>query len=274
MPGDAFQKVKPGDPLTIPAAAYNGFVDAALDLLKRRQNQASANLAAYTQNGVIWVKNATAGGLDQFSVVGLGDLVITPEGNEREFRSQIVMQVAVPDKTKHRGRFAVLAEPLAAGAIGRAYAAGVCQAHLDVPENSLECSTAAVVDGETGFLRMAAYGSAQILWRAGGTGSQWAVVRLDRSPALFPVKLDQIGGNHGDDSSPASWTYSVKDPFTKEELAPSVDPTAAPHHWQRPSVGWLLAATVGTARFDDQGALVLVWINEIPEQEACDSSSG
>ncbi|MCJ7544506.1 MAG: hypothetical protein MUP47_08090 [Phycisphaerae bacterium] len=38
---DALRKVRPGDPLVIPALAYNTFVDAARDFLARQQDQAA-----------------------------------------------------------------------------------------------------------------------------------------------------------------------------------------------------------------------------------------
>ncbi len=38
--GDSLKKVKSGDPLVIPAATYNTFVDAARDYLARQQDQA------------------------------------------------------------------------------------------------------------------------------------------------------------------------------------------------------------------------------------------
>lgn len=35
--GDALRKVKPGDPLSIPAATFNTFVDAAQHFLRRQR---------------------------------------------------------------------------------------------------------------------------------------------------------------------------------------------------------------------------------------------
>ncbi len=40
--GDILRQVRPGDPLVIPAAAYNTFVDADHDYLARQQDQAQA----------------------------------------------------------------------------------------------------------------------------------------------------------------------------------------------------------------------------------------
>ena len=115
-------------------------------------------------------------------------------------------------------------------------------------------------------------GAAQILWKESGTGVKWAVVRLGRwSPTVFPVNLTQTGGSQGTTTTPATWTYSVIDPVTSQTLATAVNPTVSPHKWKRPSAGWMIAATFGYAHFNAQGQLVLGWINEMVEQEACSS---
>jgi predicted AAA+ superfamily ATPase len=59
---------------------------------------------------------------------------------------------------------------------------------------------------------------------------------------------------------------------TRGTLASGVDPTASPHKWQRPSVGYIIPATFGYAHWDADGQLVLGWINEVPDQEACETS--
>ena len=57
----------------------------------------------------------------------------------------------------------------------------------------------------------------------------------------------------------------------------AVDPVAAPHKWQRPSIGQMIAATFGYAHYvpnDSYGYdLVLGWINEMVDQEACETAS-
>jgi len=51
-----------------------------------------------------------------------------------------------------------------------------------------------------------------------------------------------------------------------------VDPTADPHKWKRPSVGWMNPATFGYAHYNGDGDLVLGWINEMVDQEPCEES--
>ena len=100
----------------------------------------------------------------------------------------------------------------------------------------------------------------------------WAVVSQGPAPAVFPVKLTQVGGSQGTSTTVASWTYDVKDFCTDETLSTAaVNPTTTPHKWKRPSVGQMIAATFGLARLDPDGKTVLTWINEVADQQSCDA---
>lgn len=91
------------------------------------------------------------------------------------------------------------------------------------------------------------------------------------SPTVFPVNLTQTGGAQGTTTTAAGWRYSVIDPVTNQTLATNVNPSVLPHKWERPSAGWISKATFGYAHCDAQGQLVLGWINEMAEDEACSS---
>ena len=82
----------------------------------------------------------------------------------------------------------------------------------------------------------------------------------------------------GDATTKCSYTYDVEDALTgykyfgdgtSPEVAALV-PTDSPHHWVRPEVGYLVAATFGYGHVDNDGNLNVDWINEIAQQEACD----
>lgn len=272
MAGDDLRKVAHGQPLRIPAAAYNSFIDAAADYRNRTVGMEGEYKQHDTKTGIIYVRNDAGVDLEQFAVVGLDGLVIGPDDNDREFRHRVVMKGVKPDEDKHQGKFAIYVEPVASGKLGRAVVAGLCQVKLNVPNEENEPRFAEMEDGVTGNLKATTYGSAVILWREGGTGVQWAVVRLGNLPILFPVELEQYGGEQGDDKNPATWTYNVKDAFTGETLEDGVDPTADQHKWKRPSVGWMIPATFGYAHYNGDGDLVLGWINEMVDQEPCEES--
>lgn len=262
-------KVRQGEPILPSSGDYNAFIEAALAHRGRSADQRVSGEALDTKPGVLWVRNDTGADIDDLGrVLGLDGLVFTPDG---EARTAVVFKGVTPDKAEHRGKFCVLSGPVRSGRIVEAYLDTIALVRLFVPleEGTDKAAFAEIDDGET-RLRAACYGSAQILYRELSYGEMWAVVRLGRAPATFPVKLTQVGGAQGTDTDPATWTYDVLDPCTEEVLSDSpVDPTATPHKWQRPSVGQMIEATYGMARFDSDGAVVLTWVNETPEQQAC-----
>lgn len=269
MAGDDLRKVTRGTPLKIPAAAYNSFLEAAADLRNRRLGNKPGSVPHDTRPGILYVRNDSGEHLGQFGVLGLNGIVISPTDNEREFRSRLVMSGVTPSKASHRGRFCVLAEPIKQGRIGRAYVDSFCPVRLNVQGEQQEPRFAEIKDGSTEHLTASVFGSASILWREGGTGEQWAVVRFGRTPSVFPVKLVKTGGSQGNASNPATWTYDVLDPVTGEMIEAAVAPVSSPHNWKRPSIGWMIEATAGTAHFAGNGTLVLDWINETVDQEPC-----
>ena len=277
---DALRKVQAGQPLVISAAAYNAFVDAALDYRQRASRVGREARPAFRQASIVLVRNDSGSDRERFDVLGVGVPVIDPADGEEAFKERVALAGVVPVAGTHAGLFVVLAEPLAAGAIGHAFAAGVCPVRIDVPDGEGEWRIAEIAGGVTANLVAHPQGSAAILWRAGGTGVQWAVVRLGNAPGLhvFPVELSQVGGSAGGESAPASWTYDVRGVEGGALLAGDINPVAAPHQWRRPAAGPVDAATFGYAHFQDDGEggreLVLGWINEGPSGEGGDPGSG
>jgi len=86
----------------------------------------------------------------------------------------------------------------------------------------------------------------------------------------------------GDATTKCGYEYDVSDAFTGYKYAgdgtdPAVaaaDPIAGVHEWVRPEVGYMNAATFGYGHLNSTGALVIGWINEIAEQEACGGEEG
>lgn len=273
---DPLKKVRSGQDLVIPATAYNAFIDAARDFRQRTAGLGQDAQPAVQQSGIVLVRNDSGSDRARFDVLGIDAPVIDPADNEEAFKNRVVMAGVTPVTGTHEGRFVVLAEPIAAGGIGRAFAAGVCPARVDVPDDTHDWRFAELGDGVAANLVAHTRGTATILWRAGGTGVQWAVVRLGLPIAmrLFPVVLSQTGGAQGDGSNPATWTYEVQDATTGGVLATNVNPVADPHQWQRPATGQMLVATYGYAHYQDDGAggreLVLGWINEMLNEASVD----
>ncbi|MCL2645586.1 MAG: hypothetical protein FWD61_01110 [Phycisphaerales bacterium] len=269
--GDPLKKVKPGDKLRIPATTYNAFIDTTRAFQASQRNIGSTPQSAMRSSGIVLVRNDSGNDLSRYSVLGIDSPIIDPEDNLDAFKNKVAVVGVTPSEDDHVGKFVILLEPLKSKKIGMAYGAGICPVKIDVPDEDVEYPYADIADGKTANLKAKHYGAATILWREGGTGVQWALVRLGPPlpTCIFPVKLKQTGGEQGDEENPATWTYDVIDPATDDTLAEDVDPTSDPHQWKRPSVGYMIEATFGYAHYNKDNDLVLGWINEQLEQASC-----
>lgn len=199
--GDTLEKVKPGDPLAIPAATFNTFVDSARDYLQRHHDQRGQATPTARHNCIIHVRNDSGADRERYEVLGIGSPIFDPASNEEAFKDAPAVSGVTPAKADHAGKFVVHLEPVAAGELALAVAAGAMPACVDVPDEDFPYRMAEVTVASTANLTAVKRGSAAILWREGGTGVQWALVRLGilPEPAVFPVELAQYGGEQGDD---------------------------------------------------------------------------
>jgi len=178
MAGDAFKKVQPGQRLEVTAEAFNAFLDAARAVREHKVFGTEA-LQFFRQSGIAKVKNVSGSDQARFAVLGLSEPIILPGANETEFKRQVTFEGVVPSKSDHRGKFAVLLEPIADGKIGLAVVAGVVPVRLKVDPAHLY-DRAEIIDSDTGKLLNVPHGSARVLWiDAIGSEERWAVVRLD-----------------------------------------------------------------------------------------------
>jgi len=277
---DSLRKVQSGQKLHIPAAAYNAFVDAAADYRRRTAHIGQKSEPTTRQASIVLVRNDSGSNQNRLAVLGIDTPIIDPTANDNEFKNRVALSCVMPAVDTHEGKFVILAEPIATGKIGRAYAAGVCPVQIIVLDEDAEAyQFADIFDGYGLGLFADPNGSASILWKEEGTGLKWAIVRFGNRQRMgvFPVDLTQVGGAQGDEANPATWTYDVLDIATGETLESAVDPVTAPHKWQRPAIGQMIAATFGYAHYVPNDAygydLVLGWINEMVDQEACETAS-
>ena len=172
--GDRFKKTQAGLPLEVSATAWNAFIDAAQKTKNTQHDELADESAQFRQADIIKIRNDSGIDLPRFSVLGLDAPIFPPSVSMREFTNQVAMAGVTPT-TSHRGRFAILLEPVRSGRIARAWASGVCQARVNVEDEDHSCAD--VTDGDHTKLTSAKHGSAQMLWREGGMGDQWAIVR-------------------------------------------------------------------------------------------------
>jgi hypothetical protein len=205
--GDAFQKVKAGDKLRMPAAAYNAFIDAAKDFQNRQRNtDGSAQPGAEPSSTVVLVKNDSGAGLERYAVLGISGPIYTPDDNLDSFKNKLAFIGAVPTTAGYTGKFAVLLEPAANGTIVRAVVAGVVPVKVDFGDAAHGFADVKNLDSTS--LKSNAAGSAQILWKQSGTGVKWALVRLNNIMAGNLANPATLGGNTEGLETPASNTWT------------------------------------------------------------------
>lgn len=178
--GDDLRKVKPGDPIDIPADTFNTFIDVARDFKSRRHDAAQAGHVPGQPPGVILtVRNDSGADADRFEVLGLDEPVFPPEDKNADFSRGVVMSCVTPADPDHLGAFVILLEPIADGAVGRALVQGPVYVQVQIDDADV-ADWADIDDGETSSLLAASSGAAKILWydSASAPGTVWAVVLL------------------------------------------------------------------------------------------------
>lgn len=179
MTGDAFQRARPGERMTLSAAAWNACLDAA-EAHRTRKPTGTPRTPQFRQADIVLVKNASETAVPRFGVLGVDGVIVTPDDSLANFQNQVALVGGTPDTLTHRGKFVVCLDPLAAGAIGRAWIAGVCAAKVEVTHD--DDRFAEVLDGENAKLGSIASGTARILFReSAGAGTKWCVIRLGES---------------------------------------------------------------------------------------------
>ena len=181
-----FQHVRSGEPIVIPATAYNAMLDAAQAHRNRRMNLSPRG--AGFDSLYIHVENATGRFLERFDVVGLDGPCETQ--NLDAFCNKIAFKGVVPRK-EHAQRFAVLQQDAAPGMMVRACLSGVTIAKVRVeraPRNmgGLSCNAAS---DATSYLELG--GGASILWIDSGTGVKWSIIRIGSDFSIRKGKLAQ-----------------------------------------------------------------------------------
>ena len=133
---EPLKTVSPGQPLVIPASTYNALIAAAREHRARKSIMAGAPLTEPQPSAaaVVLVRNDSGSDQSQFAVLGVDAPIVLPADNESEFRRRVALSCVTPQAGLHEGRFVVLLELLAAGAIGRAAAAGLVPVRLYVAD--------------------------------------------------------------------------------------------------------------------------------------------
>lgn len=193
MAGDPLRKVRVGEPLKIPAAAWNAFVDAARSVSNQRHSAQSGPATVARDQITCLVKNNTGADVGQLGILSLGDPLVSPTDDEESFRRLLAFNGSTPSGATGPGKWCVTMEPVADGEIGRAVLLGVVPVEVDV-SGGVE-DFAEFKSGSTSVLEASATGTARILWIESTGDTRWAVVRLGDGAGSGSLTVKEIDGS-------------------------------------------------------------------------------
>ena len=205
-------KVRQGEAVSIKAATWNSFLDAAEFARRARRLVGAEAVPSGFGGNMVYVRNKCGETIPRFGAVVLADAVIPHDAASEEIECETPAFDGVPadggeeseseEETEKEVRpFAVAVEPIADGEIGRALALGVTPAKVEIVHEEDLC--AEPVPGSTsGALRSTNVGYARIVWKEDGTGEKWCFIRLGASEPRADEK---------------SIDFAVRDPETEED---------------------------------------------------------
>jgi len=172
--GDYLKKVHPGQPLKIPAAAYNAFVEAAEDLARRRANRGQGTTDDHRSSGMVLVKNISGQARKRFEILGIQSPLFL-SGDQLK---NLPALAACPITPAHTTKFVILQEPIASLGMGRALISGLSVVQVQLFD--LNHGYAAAQPSQYAQLVSRPAGPAQILWLSDSStlGVKWAIVRV------------------------------------------------------------------------------------------------
>lgn len=205
-------KVRQGEAVTIKAATWNSFLDAAEFARRARSLVGAQSVPSGFVGNMVYVRNKCGETIPRFGAVVLADAVIPHDAASEDIECETPAFDGVPadgggeseseeEAEKEVRPFAVAVEPIENGEIGRALALGVTPAKVEIVHEEDLC--AEPVPGSTsGAMRSTNVGYARIVWKEDGTGEKWCFIRLGASEPRADEK---------------SIDFAVRDPETAED---------------------------------------------------------
>lgn len=136
--------------------------------------------------------NTTTSALPHYAVVGLGEPVIHPADNPMEFARNVAFRIESPQ----RSRWGILQAPCGVNEFAPCVVSGVTACKLNVDSSLVSQSYADTQNSDfESLVLVEASSCAQVLWREGGTGLQWAIIRIGNAPCYDTLERFQMTSN-------------------------------------------------------------------------------
>lgn len=208
---DAFRKVRPGEPVAIAATAWNRVIDQVTT--RPRFDGGGSGYPAI--NFQVRCKNNTTGDVERWGVLQITGVLEVPTGatgasgtvdnGTMSFLSFPGIVGVTPTDTAG-AKYVVAMQPIKAGEIGMAAIDGVVQVKLDVQATADNFAIAK--SGSTQQMKTASSGEASVLWKEGGTGVKWGLVRIGAGAGGGGVRLGKITGTWSKGGTGTIYEYS------------------------------------------------------------------
>ncbi len=182
MPDD-LRKVRAGDPLRVPAGAYNAFVETAVDLRRRQGGRAPMPGSLVDSMGrgmgVLLVRNDSDEEIEPYQALAITGVLVEPgeDDQERTFQSRTPLTGEIASGDSPLWSFALAMQPIQPGQLGPCVLTGVTPARVLV-RDELD-TTCELAPGEA-VLASSPMGGVPMLWKEEGTGEKWAVIEMGR----------------------------------------------------------------------------------------------
>ena len=198
----------PGERVSLRASDWNSIAEASDAVLASRFAQRGGTGGGAIAGDVVLVKNLTGVALRIGSVVAIGAPIFTPSANLAGFLRGPALSATTADAAT-AGRFAIMAEPTRANALGRAIVSGIAVTQVEVIDPGAISATEKI--GDRDKLVTAAAGNATIIWRESGTsGTKRAVVRLGGFASTSTSTWVVVAADLYSGSNPKRYRYSLK----------------------------------------------------------------
>lgn len=210
---DAFRKVRPGEPIKIAAQAWNQVIDQVVT-----RPRFDASTSPYPAiNFQVRCRNSTSGDVARWGVLQITGVLETPTGATGASGATGSMDAGTMSFLAYPGivgvtptdtagaRYVVATQPIKAGEIGMAAIDGVVQVKLDIQSASDNFAT--VKSGSVEQMKTASSGDASVLWKEGGTGVKWGLVRIGAGSG-GGVKVGKITGTWTKGGTQTVWEYT------------------------------------------------------------------
>jgi hypothetical protein len=177
---------------------YSAFLRMEREFTRSKKTFGSGTIEQMYPPLVCWIKNTTSSNVGAFGVLGLDAPLIAPTSSATSVatianRSTIAFKGVAPlTATPHYGKYAILQEPskaLGKNGLVRGVIGGVTWCKLNI--NDADDVAAEITNNQTAYLNTQPHGSARILWKESGTGTdKWGLVHLGVWPAIMLGKTD------------------------------------------------------------------------------------